>query len=451
MTTSKSVTVIGAGLAGLTAARDLQRSGWRVTVLEARDRVGGRVVTVRRGFAGGQYAEGGGEFIDEHHHRLRALARDVGLTLKEVDAGWDARKEWGVFDGRAGPQHATAVWGCDLSREIRRVWEALAMLGQRVPDPSRPLTAPEAAALDQQSAADWLATLDVHPLGRLGFEARIRAEYTLEAGQFSLLDLARNASLYYRDAYAERPAYRIRGGNDQLPRALAAALPDVRLNAPVTHVSLTPENVSVTYRTASGPVSVTSDYAVLATPLPPARRIEFDPPLPPAHHAMLHGLTYGSVTKVLIQYRHRWWHAHQFNGHLMNDAPLACTWEATGEQAGEHGILTVYTGGDPGAAFSRLSDAERISAAIEGINRLFPGTRDLVEHAATIAWNREPYTLGSYLAFAVGTVHSYWEPLFTPVGRLYFAGEHAAIFQGFMEGAVESGQRVARELLEIGE
>ena len=447
-TPTQTVVVIGAGLAGLAAALDLHRADWRVIVLEARHRVGGRVWTIRAGFVEGQHAEGGGEYIDERHPRMLGLAREFGLSVDQVQADWTAREEWVALEGRSGAERDPAVWGLDLAEANERIWEALAALAARVPDPARPLTAPNAAELDRQTAADWLTSLDAPYYARLHFESRIRAEYTVEAQRFSLLDLARNAALYYHDPRAWHSSYRIRGGNDLLPRAMAAALPPsaVRLNAPVVRVSALADRVDVTYRTASGFETVSGSYAVLAIPLTTARRIDFDPPLPPAHHNMVHRLSYGAVTKVLIQYRNRWWRARNWNAHLMNDAPLACTWEPTGEQAGERGILTVYTGGDPGTALAQMSDADRITAVIAGVEHLFPGTKDLVEQVETIAWPNEPYTLGAYAAFAPGDLTHYWEPLFTSAGRLYFAGEHAAVFQGYMEGAVESGQRAASQL-----
>ncbi|MCS6911496.1 MAG: FAD-dependent oxidoreductase, partial [Anaerolineales bacterium] len=180
--------------------------------------------------------------------------------------------------------------------------------------------------------------------------------------------------------------YRIRGGNDRLPRALASALPDVRLNAPVIRIANRSDAVTVTYRWDSAERTLTGDFAVLAIPLTVARRLEFDPPLPEPHNGMVQCLQYGSVTKVCLRYRRRWWRERGWNGQLMNDAPLACTWEPTSEQAGAGGILTVYTGGAPGAALSRLSDSERIATVVGELERLFPESRGLLENAQTIAW-----------------------------------------------------------------
>lgn len=446
---TKTVIIIGAGLAGLSAALDLHRAGCRVIVLEARDRVGGRCYTFR-GFAEGQHAEAGGEFIDEGHVRMQALAREFGLTLELVGSRWD-QAGWLVLEGRSGWENDASLWGVDVYAETGKIWQAVRALGRHVPDPTNPLAAPEAAALDRQTVADWLQTLNAPRFARLAYEAQVRAEYTAEAHQFSLLDLARNSALYYQTEAGRGQTYRIRGGNDQLPRALAAALPDVRLNAPVSGIANRAEEVAVTCHVDGREQTVTGDFAVLAIPLTVARRLVFDPPLPEPHAGMVQCLQYGSVTKVCLRYRRRWWRERGWNGQLMNDAPLACTWEPTSEQTGEGGILTVYTGGDPGAALSRLSDSERIAAVVAELERLFPESRGLLEEAQTIAWPSEPYTLGAYAAYAPGDLTRYWRALFSPAGRLYFAGEHAALIQGYMEGAVESGQRVAKEILQRGD
>ena len=185
----------------------------------------------------------------------------------------------------------------------------------------------------------------------------------------------------------------------------------------------------------------------MAIPLTTARLIEFNPPLPPAHRRMVNELSYGAVTKVLIEYRKRFWEEKGWNGRLATDAPIVYTWHATSHLEDLHGILTVYTGGDPGAKLAALPDEERIQCAIREIEKIFPGSSDLIERTATVAWPNEPYTRGSYAALAPGEVTAHWKTLFEPAGRLFFAGEHATAIQGFMEGAAESGQRVAAMIL----
>lgn len=442
---NRTVIVIGAGLAGLSAAYELQRAGWQVTVLEARDRVGGRVYSIRS-FSNGLVAEGGGEFIEETHTRMLALAEEFGLKRGRVGSWQGEDKDWASFDGRSGPMSDAELWGTNLHQEVEKVWLALAELGELVPDPYQPQTARGADYLDTKSTAEWIDSLDVHPLAKQDFIQHIRAEYTCEPERHSLLDLARNAAMYY-STIDRNMNYRVIGGNDLIPRALAAALPDVRLNAPVTAIQVLPDAVTVTYRQGDSYLTASSAFAVLAVPLTTARLIEFNPPLPIAHQRMVNELSYGAVTKVLIEYRKRFWNEAGWNGRLVTDAPIGYTWHATSHVEHQHGILTAYTGGAPGATLASLSDEERIRLAVSEIEKRFPGSSDLIECTATVAWPNEPYTRGSYAALAPGEVTAHWKTLFEPAGRLFFAGEHAAAIQGFMEGAVESGQRAARTIL----
>jgi monoamine oxidase len=441
----KTVTIIGAGLAGLSAAYELHRAGWNVTVLEARPRVGGRVYSVRS-FAHGQVAEGGGEFIDARHTRMLALADEFNLKLGRVGS-WQAQQgDWCSFDGKAGPVSDSSIWGTNLQEGIEQMWRALAELGRLVPDPARPQAASDAPRLDRQSALDWIRSLDVHPLAKSHFIQHIRAEYTTEPDRFSLLDLARNSAMYYMSGHFHQN-FRVTGGNDLIPCALADVLPDVRLNAVVTSIQLLPEEVMVTYKQGDSHSTLHSAFAILATPLTTARHIDFHFSLPPAHQRMVNEVSYGAVTKVLIQYRTRFWKERAWNGRLATDAPIVYTWHATSHVESEDGIITVYTGGAPAEQLAALSDQERIRAAVVEIEKLFPGSSEWIEHTATVAWPNEEFTRGSYLAFAPGQVIVHWEPLMTPAGRLFFAGEHATPIQGFMEGAVESGQRAARTIL----
>ena len=446
---NKTVTIIGAGLAGLSAAYDLQRAGWQVTVLEARKRVGGRVHTLRN-FSDGLVAEAGGEFIDGQHTRMLAFAKEFNLALGEVGSWQGQTEDWGAYAGRAGQSNDVNVWGFDLGAEYNRIWSALAELAKYVPDPLHPETAPNAEALDKQSAADWLNVQDVQPLARLAFANHIRSEYTCEPEQFSLLDLARNAAMYYSAPNLYKSTHRIIGGNDMLPRALADLLPDVRLNAIVKSIRLQPDGVAVSYQQADSQLTIDSAFAILAVPLTTARLIEFNPPLPHAHQRMVNEVSYGAVTKVMIQYRQRFWKAKGWNGRLSTDQHIVQTWDATNHLQGERGILTAYTGGDPGAKLSALSDEERIKLAVDVIEKIFPGSSDLIENTATIAWINEPFTRASYMALAPNEVTAHWQTLFEPAGRLFFAGEHATAIQGFMEGAVESGQRAAEMIARSG-
>lgn len=443
----KRVTVIGAGLAGLSAAFDLHRAGWKVTVLEARGRVGGRVHSLRC-FSDGLIAEGGGEYIEENHTRMVSLAKQFNLHLAPSGSWQSQNGDWASFDGKAGPISDPKIWDADLVQEIENCWRALSRLSRFVPQPDQPQASKEAARLDAQSAADWIQSLDVHPLAKRYFVTHIRSEYTTEPERFSLLDLARNAAMYYTKL-DRPPSLRVMGGNDQIPRALADALPDVRLNAPVTSMRLNPDGVAVTYKQADSHLTLDSDFAILAIPLTTARLIDFGGSLPTAYQSMVDEVSYGAVTKVMIEYRKRFWNERGWNGRLATESPIVYMWHATSHFEHDRGILTAYTGGGNARKLSALSDEERIRAAVDEVERLFPGSSELIENTATVAWINEPYTRGSYMALAPGQVTAYWKTLLEPAGRLFFAGEHATPVQGFMEGAVESGQRAARTMMSL--
>jgi monoamine oxidase len=379
---------------------------------------------------------------------MLAFAKEFKLSLGEVSSWQADAGDWGAYEGKAGRANDVTIWGFDLGSEFEKIWVALAELARRVPDPAHPESAPNARELDNQSAADWLNAQAEHPLARRAFADHIRSEYTCEPEKFSLLDLARNAALYYGDPDFRKPNYRVIGGNDQIPRAIASTLHDMRLNAKVAFINNQPEGVTVTYEQEGSFHTVSSSFAVLAVPLTTARLIEFNPPLPIAHQHMIKEISYGAVTKVMIEYRRRFWHAQGWNGRLSTDLPIVLTWDATSHLQEEHGIITAYTGGQAAVELSKLADEERIKVAVSVIEKIFPGSSELIEHTSTMAWVNEPFTRCSYMALAPNEVTRHWKTLFTSAGRLYFAGEHATVYQGYMEGAVESGQRAAKNIME---
>lgn len=446
--TKKSITIIGAGLAGLSAAYELKKSGLDCIVLEARSRVGGRVFSMRD-FSNDLVAEGGGEFIDHKHKHMLALAKEFNLQLGSL-GGWRAESgDWGLFQNKAGRLSDEKIWGANLEDEYQNLWRSLSTLGKLVNDPSNPQDSLNAKELDSQNVAEWINKQAIHPLVRELFVCHIRSEYTCEPEEFSFLDFVRNISLYYSNPQEDKPNYRIIGGNDLLPKALANTLPDVRLNAIVESITIQDEGVSVKYKQGDSYHTLQSDYAILAIPLPVARHIDFNSSLSLAHEKLINEISYGAVTKVLIEYRKKFWKDIGWNGRLYTDEAIVMTWGATNHIEHEHGIITAYTGGKPGAQLSKLSDDERTKLAISVIDKAFSGSADLVENTATMAWVNEPFTRSSYMALAPNQISTHWQTLYTPAGRLYFAGEHASPIQGYMEGAVESGQRVAKEIINL--
>ncbi len=445
----KPIVVVGAGLAGLSAALDLHRAGKPVVVLEARSRVGGRVYTMR-GFRHGRVAEAGGEFIDGNHHRLRTIAGEFGLKLERV-SGLDDWFSWLALEGRMGAVDNASVWSIKLDEEIAKIDRAMSQLSQQVDDPANPQESANAAELDSLSVSDWLERLDVHPLAKKAYVSRHQPEFLAEPDNHSILDLARwwhfGGGGNEEDIDEDNDIYHLQGGNDQLALAMTAVLPDVRLNACVTAVNQTSDAVRVSYQTEGHLLDIEAERVVLALPLGPLKAITFAPPLTPEYQKALADLELGPVTKVLLEYDRPFWEETGWNGMLLTDLPINCIWFAAGGQLNQGGILTVYTGADQAAAYSMLNDEERIATVVAQVEELFPGSSKFLSHSRTMAWLNEPFTQGGYAFFPPGSITAHWVTLGQQVGRLHFAGEHTAVCQGYMEGAIESGQRAAAEIL----
>src|SRR5688572_11998135 len=316
--TNKSIIIIGAGMAGLSAAYEFKKAGFDPLVLEARSRVGGRVFSMHD-FSNGLIAEGGGEFIDRKHERMIGLAKEFNLQLGKTESWSKKEEDWGAFENKAGLLRDANLWGANLEDEYNKIWASLAELGKEVNDPTNPVTAPNAKELDAKNVAEWIEMQEVHPLARLMFKNHIRSEYTCEPENFSMLDFARNAALHYSNVGDWGLSYRIMGGNDLLPKAIANHLPDVRMNAVVTSINIQSDEVIITYKQVDSFYTIRSDYAILAVPLTVARMIDFNSSLPTAHKKLVDEVSYGAVTKVLIEYRKRFWKDLHWSGHLYPD------------------------------------------------------------------------------------------------------------------------------------
>jgi monoamine oxidase len=388
----KHVVVVGAGLAGLTCARRLRQLGFRVTVLEARDRVGGRVLTFRE-FDGGRYAEAGAEFVSASHSQVRALLRTIGLV-----------------DVRA-PEP-------DIYRHSRR-WRHGAFAAADAARFSRQLASLKpAAVLDRRSAAWLMRDIDLSDRARFLATHQLRDEYGVEPEYLSLLFLVQQSR-------ARRPrAFRIRGGADRLPLALARGL-DVALEEPASHVESRASGVSVD--------GIDADFCVVTVPVPVLASMEFEPALPPVLEAAIELLAYGHGVKTALQYERRAPSA------VLSDLTFQTAWR-------DRRIVTAYTTGRSGLLLGSISRRTRPLLVADELDEIYPGSRALYERGETVSWHTDGWSQGTAVAYAPGQVNRFQAAVRQPVGRLHFAGEHTDVFAGTMEGAIRSGRRVAEAI-----
>jgi monoamine oxidase len=442
------VAIVGAGLAGLACADRLQRAGVRFTIFEANPiRIGGRCWS-SRGWADGQVAEHGGEFLDSIHVRMRALAKRFGLELEDLATAplpgssrlW-LKRSLRRFEPLA-PERAAMV--AKLERAARR----LGPYGFR--HPSR-----AAREMDEMTVADWL---DEHVPGGGSGSLLGRQVGTEMASEFGL-DPSRLSALNLLYEYVEAPAgaderFHVAGGNDQIVAGLAEGLPEgsLVLDAPLQRLS----RHRGRYSLRAGDEEHRFDRVVLALPFTRLREVDLSGAGLSRHkRRCIDELGMGTNAKAIFQASRRPNAYAGWNGYLLADGPRFVSWESSAAQPGSAGLITTYYGGVSGSSGLRpaaphgpagAGQAARILGLYERAG-LAPIAAEQIGEVRIDRWARDPYVLGSYAAFLPGQYTRFYGFAGRPEGGIHFAGEHTAtVFQGYLEGAVQSGQRAAREV-----
>lgn len=444
----KRVIVIGAGLAGLAAGYELTQAGHDVTIVEARAYPGGRVHTLREPFADGLYAEAGANFIPDNHYFTLGYVRLFDLPLEPVfprSAGklYHVRGQRITLTGGA-----QVAWPFELTPEeqslgLSGMWRKY--LGTALNEAKDLTAGPLVEKYDRMSAADFLRARGASP----GAVALLGVGYLDLSGDgiesYSALLMLRDLAL----RRGEKETYAIRGGNDLLPRAFASRLAGrIRYNAPVVRVEQSERAASVVIRRDGGHERLTADRVVCTVPFSVLRHLEIAPPLSPPKRAAVEQLPYTSVARVYLQARRKFWAERDWPVSASTDLPVKWVWEPTLTQPGPRGIVESYTAGPDARRVTAMAEAERIRFALEHVEHVYPGIREHFEAGASKCWDEDPWARGAYAFFATGQLTSLAPHIATPEGRLHFAGEHASTWPQWMQGALESGLRAAREIHE---
>ncbi len=435
--------VVGAGLAGLTTALDLRDAGWDVVVLEARGRVGGRVLTMHEPFSAGLHAEAGGESIDGNHEAIQALCHDYRLALEPRPAD----KELGgvsYYQGKRVSMGAfIALQGGKVAADYLAFPDALLGLADGL-DPEHPELFAHAKELDARSLEDFVVEQKLVPEAEFLVRVANRASYADELSNVSLLFAVQQAMVLKDVADSAAEAMRITGGNSTLPEAMANDLGDsIQLSAPVTRVEELADRVRIT---AQGKVYEAA-FAVLAVPTPPLRAIVFAPPLPSALRDAIREVELGPAVKVVTEYTAPFWSAQQLTGFMLMDEPIGVAWAATDSYQSAHGILAQFLTGSVALSASKMPEATRVRTYQAALDKVYPeGAKLRTSHVATMSWVAEPYTGGGYTTYRPGQMMRFFPAFRQGTARLRFAGEHTEALAGYMESAIRSGHRVAKEL-----
>ena len=452
---SPRIVVVGAGLAGLTCAYRLRQVGYVAQVLEASDRVGGRCWTLRGAFADGQIAEHGGELIDQGHNAIRNLAQELGLRLDNLlRAEANGTEMLARFDGKP-------YMYAEITDDIKQAWKAI---HEDVSAASYPTLfdsfTQRGYELDQISIAEWIdARIPGGAGSRLGrlLNVAYNIEYGAETSEQSSLNLlyllGYTGPGQFRTFGKSNEKYHVRGGNDQIATGLAAAVAgQVTTGAELVSVRRrSGGGYDLVFDVSAGRTVVATDVLVLALPFSilgssvDLSRAGFSP----RKLLAIRELGMGTNSKLHVQFRSRPWIRLGSNGETYADTGYQNTWEVTRAQPGGSGILVDYTGGLVGESFGKGTPEERAARFLTQLEPVLPGVSGEWNGLAAVDfWPGYEWTQGSYSYWKVGQYTAFAGVEGRQEGNAHFCGEHTSIdFQGYLNGAVETGERAAREVI----
>src|SRR5882724_2180544 len=442
---TKKIVILGAGLAGLAAAEELIKAGHDVTVLEAHSRPGGRVYTLREPLEHGLYAEAGAGRIPNTHALTLKYVKRFELQLDPFwpESGsnvflWRGKRQVVPF----GKDPDVSQFNVNFTPEERKVGfggledKYLKPLQERMralPDDTWPV--PQMAELGDISLGDYLhkqgASADAIQALSLGFE------------RDSLLDFVHDSL-----SHVVPKLWKIRGGNDQLPFALAKMVASkIRYGAEVVRLEQKDDGVVINYTSAGKPHSIKADRVICTLPFTVLRGIKAEPQWSEQKARAIHEIYMGPVARVFAQTKTRFWEKDGRSGFATVDQPME-VWSPTFNEPGTKGIVMSYIYEDLAVKYSAMTEEKQIKTSLDLYDQVHPGFKKEFESATTWSWVNDPYARGAYMVALPGQCRTMVPHLAMAEGRIHFAGEHTSPWPGWMQGALHSGLRAAREVNE---
>jgi monoamine oxidase len=417
---SYSCIVIGAGLSGLAAAYALK--DWDVTILEARPRIGGRVFSFNFKENPGLVCELGGEWVGASHPRMQALCHDFGIPLK------DHRFEASLMQD--GVVKRPGQW--DFSPRAKAGFEKLRKEYAHYTERDR-------VRLDQY---DWWTKLKEIGFTEEDLLLRDLQDSTDFGETIRMISAYAAAAEYFESSPANEMDFKMEGGNSRLINALASQLGGASLLTGMTVQKITQRGGRVTV--TAGGRNFSADACICTVPARVLNKIVFDPPLPAAHVAAADKLQYARIVKNQVLFKERFWGEENFS--LVSDVTSHYYFHSTKDQPGKQGILCSYAIGEKADVLASQNSVRRSDIITRDLLPLNRNAPELAIAIQSMAWQRDPYTQGAYAFYRPGQWFTQRPILQQPHGKVLFAGEHLADWQGFMEGAVVTGEAAAQAL-----
>jgi monoamine oxidase len=435
----RKVVVIGGGFSGLACAYELKSAGAHVTVLEARKRVGGRVLSFHD-VVRTKTVEGGGELIGSNHPTWVAYAKRFGLTFSDVTES-ETLEFPVILDGR----RLTGKESEGLYEEMEAAYKTM-IADARPIDADQPWRSAFADRLDRRTTSDWVRRLAVSDRCKRALTTELTADNAVHTSRQSYLgNLAQVKGGGLERYWTESEVYRCRGGNDRLARSLAAEIGEGNLRVATPVREITTHEHGVTVRCANGEV-IEADDAVLAIPPTTWHNIRFNPRLPRALRPQM-----GVAVKYVGATKNRFWEKEGLAPDALTDEMISMTWDGTDDGKSDRpgAVLMTFSGGPPADRCRRAYRHRGDDAFVEALTEIYPKFRENFVRGRFMDWPSDVWTGGGYSFPAPGEVTRVGPALRDGLPHLHFAGEHTCYkFVGYMEGALNSGASLAKRILE---
>ncbi|NBA96641.1 flavin monoamine oxidase family protein [Pseudomonas sp. R5(2019)] len=424
--------VVGGGLAGLTAAYELQNKGWQVTLLEAKPGMGGR-----SGMATSEWI--GNSKTQPVLNRYLDTFKLTTLPAPEF-----VRTHSYLIDGEHFTVADLATKQPTTAEAIKRYEKTLDDLARSIEDPLNPQANSTLFALDQINVSTWLDKLQLPTTARQLINQQIRTRYD-EPSRLSLLYFAQQTRVYRGVNDRDLRAARLPGGSPVLAQAFVKQLKTIKTSSPVSSISQDKDGVSVKVGTAD----YKADYVVVAVPLRALSRIQLTPGLDAQHMNAIKGTNYGWRDQMMLKFKNPVWESRaRMSGEIYSNAGLGMLWIEPALKGGANVVINLS--GDNARLLQAFGDKQMVDQVLIRLHAFYPQARGAFTGYEVRRYSTDAGTGGAYLAYGPGQISKYWRLWERPVQRITFAGEHTdALHPGTLEGALRSGQRAASQVQDL--
>jgi monoamine oxidase len=451
--TAPRIVIVGAGLAGLAASHRLRKAGMHSRIFEASGRSGGRVITGKNILGQGLRTELGGEFIDTKHLEMFALRDDFHLKLIDLRSQDPKLREHAYF---IGGRHYS-------EREVIEAFQSIlpAIIKDKSVLPDTVTAAmqlpPSVQVLDETSLAEYISTLAAPTWLQSLLIAAYTTEYGLDASEQSAINFLSIIPSAIPDDHfpifgESDERYRFEGGNQTLIDALhREAGGSIENDRTLESIRMKGKKIELNFSTRVGSADVLADFVILALPFTMLREVKIDIPLPTLKKKAIAELGYGTNAKILAGFSSRPWEKAGFEGYTFTDQSFQTGWDNSRTQQSVSAGYTFFLAGKEGRFSNSGQPIDHATKYLPELDQAFAGSAQAFNgNAERFHWPSAPFVKGSYACYTPGQYTSIAGEEIKPVGNLFFAGEHCSTnFQGFMNGAAETGRVAAENILSI--